>query len=379
MRTIRGLVPPTLRTPEARLPTPRRTSRTAVALLALAVAGLGLAIVGRVLAPPRAPAAPPPPVTTTEALPRGDIPLIGDPVRDLTIWYSDRVSDANKAALENLRGRFLSPLDPLSDQSTTDLYGTMLLVTIPLLTMGGLALGYLIMTSATSGESAYAARSVTPRFVVATTLAILGIFLVSVLAQFVTALDAAMIGVSLPGHAVGGPDAWPAGGGVFTVLQNGGFDPRVGQGPDNWNDGAWLSVGLLAGVLVTCLQMLAWVLGGVERLLVLIGPLCLAAYALPATERVTTLWFRALVAVLAVRFAWTIAFVLFSLQALPHIGAGGSPPTLADTNLLLGLATGAAAMMLGLPLLVLPVAIGGTGVVSVPVSVSRLGTLQAAR
>ena len=82
----------------------------------------------------------------------------------------------------------------------------------------------------------------------------------------------------------------------------------------------------------------------------LIGPLCLAAYALPATERVTTLWFRALVAVLAVRFAWTIAFVLFSLQALPHIGASGSPPTVGDTNLLLGLATGAAAMMLGLPL-----------------------------
>ena len=113
-------------------------------------------------------------MTTAEPLPRGDIPLIGDPVRDLTIWYSDRVSDANRAALENLRGRFLSPLDPLSDPSTTDLYGTMLLVTIPLLTMGGLALGYLIMTSATSGESAYAARSVTPRFVGGATLAILG-------------------------------------------------------------------------------------------------------------------------------------------------------------------------------------------------------------
>ena len=379
MRTIRGLVPPTLRTLDTRRPDPapdvagrRRAARPGRRGARSRGRGPGAgAAQGTRRATPAG--------DHDRGAPAGDIPLIGDPVRDLTIWYSDRVSDANRAALENLRGRFLSPLDPLTDRSTTDLYGTMLLVTIPLLTMGGLALGYLIMTSATSGESAYAARSVTPRFVVATTLAILGIFLVSVLAQFVTALDAAMIGVSLPGHAVGGPDAWPAGGGVFAVLQNGGFDPRVGQGPDNWNDGAWLSVGLLAGVLLTCLQMLAWVLGGVERLLVLIGPLCLAAYALPATERVTTLWFRALVAVLAVRFAWTIAFVLFSLQALPHIGATGSPPTLADTNLLLGLATGAAAMMLGLPLLVLPVAIGGTGVVSVPVSVSRLGTLQAAR
>ena len=55
MRTIRGLVPPTLRTLEAASRPRVRTSRAAVALLALAVAGLGLAVVGRVLAPPEAP------------------------------------------------------------------------------------------------------------------------------------------------------------------------------------------------------------------------------------------------------------------------------------------------------------------------------------
>ena len=164
----------------------------------------------------------------------------------------------------------------------------MVLITIPLLTFGGLILGYLIMVSRTSGESAYAARSVAPRFVVGATLAILGIFLVSVIAQFVAALDAAMVGVALPASAVGGPAGWPSTGGVFTVLQQGGFDPQVAQGPDNWNSGAWLSSGLLAGILTTCLAMLNWLLGGVERLLVLVGPLCLAAYAIPATERVTT-------------------------------------------------------------------------------------------
>jgi hypothetical protein len=69
--------------------------------------------------------------------------------------------------------------------SWKNLYGKNLLVTIPLLTLGGLILGYLIMTSRTTGESAYTARAVTPRFVVGAALSILGIFLVSVFVQFV--------------------------------------------------------------------------------------------------------------------------------------------------------------------------------------------------
>jgi hypothetical protein len=140
-------------------------------------------------------------------------------------------------------------------------------------------LGYLIMTSRTTGESAYTARAVTPRFVVGATLSVLGIFLASVLAQFVTATDLAMVGVSMPGNAVGGADAWPAAGGVFEVLQKASFDPRMTEGPNNWNDGAWLSAGLAATVLMTFLQMVNAALSAVERLLILVGPICLAAYA----------------------------------------------------------------------------------------------------
>ncbi len=57
-----------------------------------------------------------------------------------------------------------------------------------------------------------------------------------------------LVGVSLRPESVGAADEWPAGGGVFMVLQRGGFDPRIGQRPANWNSGAWLSSGLLAGV-----------------------------------------------------------------------------------------------------------------------------------
>ena len=322
-------------------------SPVALLLLVLALGGLGLAVVGR---SPTAPERPLPAPIESEAvpLPRGDLPIIGDPIRDLTIWWANRISDANRAAVENLRGRFLTPVDPLSDQATTDLYGKMLLITIPLLTLGGFVLGYLIMLSRTTGESAYAVRAVTPRFVIGTVLSICGIFLVSVVAQFVIATDLAMVSASVTPEAVGQPDAWPADGGVFLVLQRGSFDPRIGEGPNNWNAGTWLSSGLFAAVLMTFLQMLNAVVGAVERLLVLLGPICLAAYALPATQRIANLWLKLLAAVLTVRFAWAIVFILFSLEAAPHL-EGGVPPTAADFNALLGLASGATALMLILP------------------------------
>lgn len=340
---------------------PLRVAPAALLLLAMALGGLGLNVLGRSSSLPAA--TPPATVRETEAADQavGDLPLIGDPIRDLTMWWSQRLSDANRAGLDSLRGRALTPIDPMADDVVKELYGKILLITIPLLTLGGMILGYLIMTSRTTGESAYTARAVTPRFVVGATLSVLGIFLASVFAQFVIATDLAMVQVAIPGNAVGGSDAWPAAGGVFAVLQNASFDPRIGEGPRNWNDGAWLSAGLAATVLVTFLQMVNAALSAVERLLILVGPICLAAYALPATQRITNGWLKVLLAILLVRFAWTIVFVLFSLEALGHIGADGNPPTVGDTNALLGLATGCALLMLVLPFALIPAAMSGPG------------------
>src|SRR2546428_5361272 len=122
----------------------------------------------------------------------------------MRLGWRNRHSDANRAGLDSLRGRTLTPIDPMADDVVRGLYGKVLLITIPLLTLGGMILGYLIMTSRTTGESAYTARSVTPRFVVRATLSVLGIFLASVFAQFVIATDLAMVRVSIPGNAVGG-------------------------------------------------------------------------------------------------------------------------------------------------------------------------------
>jgi len=338
---------------------PAPVAPAALLLLAMAFGGLGLNVLGRSSSMPAIPAT----VPETEAadLPVGDLPIIGDPIRDLTIWWSNRLTDANRAGLDSLRGRTLTPIDPMADDVVKGLYGKILLITIPLLTLGGMILGYLIMTSRTTGESAYTARAVTPRFVVGATLSVLGIFLASVFAQFVIATDLAMVQVAIHGNAVGGSDAWPASGGVFQVLQNASFDPRISEGPNNWNDGAWLSAGLVATILVTFLQMVNAALSAVERLLILVGPICLAAYALPATQRITNGWLKVLLAILLVRFAWTIVFVLFSLEALGHIGADGNPPTVGDTNALLGLATGCALLMFLLPFALIPAALSGPG------------------
>jgi hypothetical protein len=249
----------------------------------------------------------------------------------------------------------------MADEVIKSLYGKILVITIPLLTLGGMILGYLIMTARTTGETAYSARAVTPRFVTGATLSVLGIFLVSVFAQFVTATDMAMIGVSIPGEAVGDPTGWPASGGVFEVLQKVSFDPRIPEGPNNWNDGAWLSAGMSAAILITFLQMVNAALSAVERLMVLVGPICLAAYALPATQRITNAWLKVLLAILLVRFAWTIVFVLFSLEGLAHLNADGVPPTVGDTNALLGLATGCALLSLLLPFALIPLALNGPG------------------
>ncbi len=323
----------------------RRVPPVALVALVLALGGLGLAVVGRTPAAPDRPIqAPIEPGATHIA--RGELPIIGDPIRDLTIWYAQRVSDANRAAVDNLTGRFLTPIDPLAEPSTTELYGKILVTTIPLLTLGGLVLGYLIMNARTTGESAYGVRAVTPRFVVGATLSILGIYLVSLLAQFVTATNHAMVATSVSTDAVGTPTEWPGGGGVFLVLQRGGFDPRIGEGPDNWNSGAWLSAGLLAAVLMTVLQILNAILSATERFLVLIGPICLGAYALPGTKWLADTWLRLLATVLVVRFGWAIVFILFSLQVPAHLSDAGVPPSVQDTNALIGLAAGAAALML---------------------------------
>ena len=266
-------------------------------------------------------------VTETEAavLPRGDLPIIGDPIRDLTIWWSNRLTDANRAGLDSLRGRALTPIDPMADEVIKTLYGKILLITIPLLTLGGMILGYLIMTSRTTGESAYTARAVTPRFVVGATLSVLGIFLVSVLAQFVTATDLAMVGVSIPERrgrrrrGLAGRRRRLRGSSRRRAFSPGSARART-------TGTTALAVGRPGGDGADASSRWSTRAVGVERLLILVGPICLAAYALPAPRINDTVAQVLLGSRRSVRV--TIVFVLFSLERSDH-RPDGNPPTVA--------------------------------------------------
>src|ERR1700693_3523966 len=103
---LRPLLPKALLRPT---PSPS-VSPLAVLLVVLALAGIG----GALLRPAGiAPATPSPAPIAVPGLPRGDLPIIGDPIRDLTIWWSNRLTDANRAGLDSLRGRALTPIDPI--------------------------------------------------------------------------------------------------------------------------------------------------------------------------------------------------------------------------------------------------------------------------
>lgn len=322
-------------------------------LVSLAVAGafIGLLGSGAALSTTAPADGLQPPTTPGDG---GELPIIGDPIRDLTLWFSARLSDANRASVDSLAGRFLTPLDPLGDRVTRDLYGSVLMLVIPLLVVGGIALGFMIMTARTTGDGAYTVRAITPRFVVGAALAILGIFLVSVMAAFVATTDVALVEASVTGAAVGDASQWPAAGGPFLVLQRAGFDPSLGEGPGLWNSGAWLSAGFLSAVLVTLLGMVNAMVGGVERLLVIVAPICLASYALPATQRVANVWLKVLGAILAVRFAWSILFIVFGLQAAGQIDPAGAPVAVDSVRILLGIALGTAGLMLVVPVVIVP-------------------------
>src|SRR5881397_2418908 len=107
------ITPPRPLLPERllRLTKAAQVAPSALLLLAMALGGLGLNVLGRSSSMPAAPAT----VIETGAadVPAGDLPIIGDPIRDLTIWWSNRLSDANRAGLDSLRGRALTPIDPM--------------------------------------------------------------------------------------------------------------------------------------------------------------------------------------------------------------------------------------------------------------------------
>ena len=98
------------RLPLGRLPRltgfkPRPVPRAVAIPLAVAVFGLVIWLLGHLVGSPTvAQTATPLAPSLTNTNGQGDIPFIGDPIHDLTVWYSNMVHDACNADIGNLKG-----------------------------------------------------------------------------------------------------------------------------------------------------------------------------------------------------------------------------------------------------------------------------------
>lgn len=364
------------------LPARQAPTRVAKVLVGLAFVGLALATVHAIMPPPAKPTvatgttATGTTTTPTTAQPvtgSGPLGVIPDlnPMDGVTSWFSNVVSDGNTSAIDGLKGTFLTPVDPLKDKAIGSLYGMMVVVAIPMLILLAAVIGVMVMTSRSSGEGAYSTRALLERYIVGAVLMGLGIFLVSLASNFLSALNQGIVAAGLPSGSIGSPDTWPASGGVFHVLQVGHFDPSIAQGCANstpceqsvaYNTGAWLVGGLLNVILVTLVNMMNMALTGLETILIIVSPFCLLAYATHYSAVITFTWLKMMAVVYLVRFAWAVLFVLYSLFAAVRtpIGSSGvpvNPATLADTNYLLAIATGAAFLMFLVPIILVPLAV----------------------
>src|ERR1035437_3824688 len=367
------------------LPARQGPTRATKVLVGLAFIGLALATVHAIM-----PSAAKPieatgttattTTATTTTTPDIGLPFVGDlnPMDAITSWYSDRVKDGNKSAIDGLKGTFLAPVDPLTDKGIGKLYGLMVLVALPMLVLLATVVGVMVMTSRSSGEGAYSTRELVERYIVGAVLMGLGIFLVSLASNFLSALNQGIVAAGLPPGSLGSFDTWPAHGGVFQVLQSAHFDPSQMQGCTSgvkcddpavaWNTGAWLVAGLLDAILMTLLNMMNMALTGIETLLIIVSPFCLLAYATHYSSAITTTWLRLMVAIYLVRFAWAILFVLYSLFASVRLSvpagadvSAAMPASIADTNYLLGIATGAAFLMFLVPIILVQLSIQRMG------------------
>lgn len=79
------------------------------------------------------------------------------------------------------------------------------------------------------------------------------------------------------------------------------------------------------------------------------------------TQRVTNLWLKVLAAVLAVRFVWSLLFIVFSLEATRHVDPDGAPLAADSVRAMLGTALGAAGLMLVVPVVVIPLVLFAPG------------------
>jgi hypothetical protein len=204
-------------------------------------------------------------------------------------WFKDLVTSALNPVLGLLGSTVLATPDVTSGR-VGDLWGIGAGIANALVVLLVLAGGALVMGHE-SLQTRYAAKDVLPRIVVAVIAANASLSLAALLIHVANALSAALLGQGVdPANAT---DAMRQlvlgplnGGGIFIVL-----------------------VGLVVAVLAVVLLATFVIRVAVTILLVVVAPLALICHALPQSEGLARLWWRALAGVLAIQVAQSLVLI----------------------------------------------------------------------
>lgn len=244
---------------------------------------------------------PPPPTTSTT----GDPSVVDAPEKEGGPGFFDVAGRIKKAINDWFRDLVTSALDPILDLlgktvlatplvtgmgRVRDLWGTSAVIANT--AMGLLALvGAAVAMSHETIQTRYTIKDVAPRLVVAVIAANASLGLAGQAVVLANALSRAFLGSEIEAQEASlgmkalvlGP---VGGGGIFIVL-----------------------IGGVAAALALVLLVVYVVRVALTILLVAAGPLALATHALPQTDGIARLWWRALAGVLAIQVGQALVFV----------------------------------------------------------------------
>ncbi|MBC6451342.1 hypothetical protein [Actinokineospora xionganensis] len=240
-----------------------------------------------------------------------DIP--GQITKAINGWFRDLVTAALRPVLDLIGRTVLATPNVTADPRVRDMWGTVALIANTIFVLLVSAGGVLVLSHETL-QTRYALRDILPRIVVAFIAANLSLSLVGEGITAANTLSRAVLGMDITPDRVSALLITmlvnPLGAGIFLLL-----------------------IGLVAAVLALILLATYVVRLALTVLLVVAAPLALALHALPQTDGLARLWWRAIIGCFTIQLAQALTLIVAvrvffgaSGQANPRDWAGGSSP-----------------------------------------------------
>lgn len=261
-----------------------------------------------------------PPTTTTTSPPLAPVEAIGEESspgmfdvsgrvqKAMNDWFSSLVSSAIAPALQ-LLGRVLLSAPDLTDQAEVRAVWMISLGVADALMVVFALVGGIVVMSHETVQTRYRLKEIAPRLVLAIITANVSLVIISQAIVLANALAQGMLGGINAEDAVNGLGLTilnSASGGIFLLL-----------------------LALVATVMTIVLVCIGLIRALLVVMLIVSAPLALACHALPQTDQMASLWWRALAACLSIQIAQALVLVtairvLFAANGSMILGLGGA-------------------------------------------------------